>query len=746
MLSHIWRGLALAFMANLLVMVALVGGPADFMDVLQASTQGGLPPYSTAALRGKVVLVTGANRGFGRAAAAHFLAHGARVVLACRSGIPAVGEELAAEVAAAAAAEAEPGGGGGGGAEAAAAAADRVLMLRADFSDLSSVAALADALGPALAARGWARRVDVAVLNAAVVEVKPRRAYADAASFAGAARVAEAFGTAATGGGVSAMFVVNYLSNVVLAQRLLAAKLLGRGSTVIPVGSGSYRLGMAGGSDGGTLLGAGDSWGVLAAMRYYGHTKWLLQVWATRQAAAGGRGGTLGAAGVRVLTLNPGPVDTQLGAADVPAPLVPSYRLMKAGLFLSPAAAAEPLLWMVSPEAEAARVPLRSGAFVNMRREEALEPSVLEAAAVVAPAAPAAGGASLLPPSWVADDTAAALAALGTGGPALALQSGRRMPLVGLGTWQSKPGEVGAAVRAALRAGYRHLDCAAAYGNEAEVGAVLAEMVGDGPGQIPRSELFVTSKLWNSEHAPENVRPALARTLADLRLAYVDLYLVHWPQAFAKVPGTHAGRPTNADGSVRYDTATTLADTWRAMSEVRALGLARDVGVSNFNSRQLAALLALREDDKDGAAAIAHPAVNQVESHPYFAQGDMLAFCAAHGVAVTAYSPLASGHAPAGAQPVVRSEVLGAIGARHGGRSAAQVAVAWQRQRGVVVIPKSVSAARVRANFDVFFELSADEMVAIQALDRAARFGWGGPKQAGQPPRDAKHPDYPFFE
>eukprot|EP01045_Picozoa_sp_COSAG04_P009891 COSAG04_NODE_589_length_12295_cov_12.315513_10_plen_211_part_00 len=131
------------------------------------------------------------------------------------------------------------------------------------------------------------------------------------------------------------------------------------------------------------------------------------------------------------------------------------------------------------------------------------------------------------------------------GGPTALLRGGATIPQVGLGTWQSAPGEVGAAVRAALRAGYRHLDCAAVYGNEKEIGAVLGELVGDGPGQIPRGELFVTSKLFNSEHAPTDVRPALEQTLADLQLDYLDLYLIHWPQAFAKVEGTHAGRPTH---------------------------------------------------------------------------------------------------------------------------------------------------------------------------------------------------------
>ena len=243
------------------------------------------------------------------------------------------------------------------------------------------------------------------------------------------------------------------------------------------------------------------------------------------------------------------------------------------------------------------------------------------------------------------------------GGPTAPLRGGATIPQVGLGTWQSAPGEVGAAVRAALRAGYRHLDCAAVYGNEKEIGAVLGELVGDGPGQIPRGELFVTSKLFNSEHAPTDVRPALEQTLADLQLDYLDLYLIHWPQAFAKVEGTHAGRPTHQNvrtpsppapfpprcfsprrcfgqGSMVYDFETSTAATWGAMEACQQAGLTRGLGLSNFNQRQIAEL---------EAVATIKPAVLQVESHPFFAQESLLKFCLERGIVFEAYSPLAAG-------------------------------------------------------------------------------------------------------
>ena len=322
--------------------------------------------------------------------------------------------------------------------------------------------------------------------------------------------------------------------------------------------------------------------------------------------------------------------------------------------------------------------------------------------------------------------------------PSKKLNSGHDMPMVGLGTWQAAPGEVGAAVRTALEAGYRHIDCAACYGNEKEIGDVLAEMLGDGEGQIPRSEVFITSKLWNSEHAPAHVQPALDQTLADLQLAYLDLYLVHWPQCFEKVEGTNRGFPKNEDGSMRYDMSTSSAQTWEAMEACVAAGKTRSIGLSNFNSEQISAIC---------ATAQVQPAVLQVEVHPYFAQKALLAFCESKGIAVTAYSPLASGATGKEGHTIPVHPVLRAIGERNGGRSAAQVAVAWQLQRGVIVIPKSVTAARVQQNFDVFFDMSADDVAAVDALDENCRMGWGGPQveRNGQMrPRDEAHPLYPF--
>eukprot|EP01051_Picozoa_sp_SAG22_P022120 SAG22_NODE_5174_length_1071_cov_1.158599_1_plen_210_part_01 len=181
-------------------------------------------------------------------------------------------------------------------------------------------------------------------------------------------------------------------------------------------------------------------------------------------------------------------------------------------------------------------------------------------------------------------------------------------PQVGLGAWQAAKGEVGAAVKVALEWGYRHIDCAACYGNEAEVGEAFGAFFAKGLPNGRREDVFVTSKLWNSEHAPENVQAACEKTLADLQLKYLDLYLVHWPQNFEHVDGATASFPRNPDNSIKYDLTTTLLQTWAAMERLLELGLVRAIGVSNFNSAQIAELL---------AGGKIPPAANQIESHPY---------------------------------------------------------------------------------------------------------------------------------
>ena len=209
--------------------------------------------------------------------------------------------------------------------------------------------------------------------------------------------------------------------------------------------------------------------------------------------------------------------------------------------------------------------------------------------------------------------------------------SGDHMPLLGLGTWKSDPGQVGSAVREAIRQGYRHIDCASIYGNEREIGAAIGEAIAS--GEVTREQLWITSKLWCNSHGRDNVEPALRRTLADLGLDWLDLYLIHWPVAIEPA----VGFPTSAS-EVLPPSAERLRATWEGMEAALDAGLTRHIGVSNFSIRKLQDLL------QHGRI---RPEVNQVELHPLLQQPDLLAFCRADGIHLTAYSPLGSGDRPA---------------------------------------------------------------------------------------------------
>ncbi|XP_046455158.1 aldo-keto reductase family 1 member B1-like [Daphnia pulex] len=295
--------------------------------------------------------------------------------------------------------------------------------------------------------------------------------------------------------------------------------------------------------------------------------------------------------------------------------------------------------------------------------------------------------------------------------PKVKLNNGHEMPILGLGTWKSKPGEVTQAVKDAIDAGYRHFDCAFVYQNEAEVGQALTEKMAS--GVVKREELFITSKLWNTFHSPESVEPALKKSLSLLGLDYLDLYLIHWPISLIDKEGELF--PKDDNDKLLYKSADHV-DTWRAMEKCVEQGLVRSIGLSNFNSKQIQHVL-------DNCKI--KPVVNQVECHPYLNQKRLIDFCKERDIHITAYSPLGSPDRP-WAKPedpsLLADPKIKAIADNYK-KSTAQLLIRYQVERGVIVIPKSVTKTRIEQNFDIFdFQIGESDMQYIDSLDCNGRF------------------------
>jgi 2,5-diketo-D-gluconate reductase A len=263
--------------------------------------------------------------------------------------------------------------------------------------------------------------------------------------------------------------------------------------------------------------------------------------------------------------------------------------------------------------------------------------------------------------------------------PVLTLHDGVEIPQLGFGVFQIPAEETQEKVEEALAVGYRHVDTAAAYGNEAGVGAAIAA------SGVRREDVFVTTKLWNSEQGHDSTLRAFEASLGRLGTGHVDLYLIHWPQPQREL----------------------FLDTWRAFERIHEEGGARSIGVSNFRVEDLERLEAEAEQQ---------PTINQVELHPRFQQAKLRTWHADHGIATEAWSPLAQGD-------LLEDGTIETVAAHHD-RTSAQVVLRWHLQVGNVVIPKSATPERIRENFEVFdFDLSEDDMAALERLDSGERIG-----------------------
>ncbi|OCT58165.1 aldo-keto reductase family 1 member C15 [Xenopus laevis] len=312
------------------------------------------------------------------------------------------------------------------------------------------------------------------------------------------------------------------------------------------------------------------------------------------------------------------------------------------------------------------------------------------------------------------------------------LNDGHKMPVLGFGTYAPEKFPKSLAeqgTKMAIEVGYRHIDCAFFYGNEREVGRAIRAKIAD--GTVKRGELFYTGKLWSTFHTPERVRLCLEKSLKDLQLDYMDLFLIHTPIEFH--PGDDP-LPKDKHGRYIYHN-TDIRETWKALEECKDSGLVRSIGVSNFNHKQLELILNM-------PGLKYKPVCNQVECHIYLNQSKLLEFCKSKDIVLVGFSVLGSSRDESWIDPkipvILEDPALNTIAQKHN-RTPAQVAMRFLLQRGVVVLAKSFTPARIQQNFQVFqFQLDAEDMENLDKINRNLRYDYT--------PMWSDHPKYPFHE
>lgn len=319
--------------------------------------------------------------------------------------------------------------------------------------------------------------------------------------------------------------------------------------------------------------------------------------------------------------------------------------------------------------------------------------------------------------------------------PTFKLNNGYTVPAIGLGTWQANEGVVDEAVRTAIDTGYRHIDTAMIYANEKEIGNAVRAKISE--GVVSRSDMFITTKLWNTYHSPTDVVPTCKKSLENLNLDYIDLYLVHWPLAYKRdsvmaAPVTEGLNWFCEPVDSSEEDSIPIEETWKAMEQCVKLGLTRSIGLSNFNSEQVERIMKVAE---------IKPVVNQVECHPYLNQKKLTAFCKERSIVMTAYAPLGSPSRPWASPdtPELLQDPRLLSFAEKYKKTPAQIILRYLFQLGVSTIPKSSNPVRLKENIDTFsktFTLSEADMITMDAFDNNGRsFPFTGAKT---------HKDYPF--